>query len=241
MYGDMTTSRVFTSMEVRWFFDGPAKMHGALRRWFETAAPMPKHSGTGPPEWRSRLDDRPDVYLLLPGARDMGIKWREGLLQIKGLVESTGEHDFGNGHAGGVERWIKWSYAGMPAAYRHLFTDESLPGVRRATVKKTRALRLLQVEPDRGEVIEVAATTLLEHGIAVELTELDVAGSKFCSLGFEAFPDGPALAGIFDEAVSRFLAGLSEPVLGAKRSLSYPAFLDRLAGTGQVGESTEIG
>lgn len=229
VYGDMTNSRVFTSIEVRWFFDGPADARPALRRWFETAEPLPKRAGTRIPEWRSRLDDLPDVYLLLPGAQDMGIKWREGLLQIKGLVESAGHNDFGNGHSGAVERWIKWSYAGMPAAYRQLFTDASLPGVRHVAVRKTRALRLLQVDSPEHAVAEVAANSMLEHGIAVELTDLEVSGSKFCSLGFEAFPDEPALAEVFDASVSRFLSGLAEPTLDAERSLSYPAFLNRLA------------
>ena len=53
--------------EVRWFFEGKAHQHEALQRWFETIAPIPKNPGVGPPVWQGRLDDQPDVYLLVPG------------------------------------------------------------------------------------------------------------------------------------------------------------------------------
>jgi hypothetical protein len=63
------------SHEVRWFFAGKAQQQAALQHWFETIAPMPKRPGVGPPVWQGRLDDQPDVYLLVPGSDDMGIKW----------------------------------------------------------------------------------------------------------------------------------------------------------------------
>ena len=103
------------SHEVRWFFEGKANQHESLKRWFETIAPMPKSPGVGPPVWKGRLDDQPDVYLLVPGSDDMGIKWREGELQIKGRVSSLGTQVFCGRHQGKVERWIKWSYANTPS------------------------------------------------------------------------------------------------------------------------------
>lgn len=215
----MTDSRVFTSIEVRWFFDGGIAAHADLRRWFE--------ADTGV-EWRSRLDDEPDTYLLLPGAEDMGIKWREGLLQVKGRVASDGLQNFGSRHAGVVERWIKWSYAGMPDAYRRLFVDDST-GIERIPVQKTRALRLLEIAPGTGSVVEVPAGTLLEHGMAVELTDLRAGDVACTSLGFEAFPDVAAMRRSFTAAVAGFLGSLGTPVLDSRQSLSYPAFLNRLA------------
>jgi hypothetical protein len=40
----------------------------------------------------------------------MGIKWREGMLQIKGRVEDLGTRHMGTRHRGRVQRWIKWTY-----------------------------------------------------------------------------------------------------------------------------------
>lgn len=49
------------SHEVRWFFEGKANLHESLKRWFETIAPIEKSPGVGPPVWKGRLDDQPDV------------------------------------------------------------------------------------------------------------------------------------------------------------------------------------
>ena len=103
------------SQEVRWFFDGTATQHESLKRWFETIVPIPQRPGVGPLVWQGRLDDQPDVYLLVPGSDDMGIKWREGELQMKGRASSLGTQVFCGRHQGVVERWIKWSYTHMPS------------------------------------------------------------------------------------------------------------------------------
>ena len=55
----------------------------------------------------------------------MGIKWREGTLQIKGRIEDQGARRFGTRNEGRVQRWIKWTYAEVPAAYRALFDAEA--------------------------------------------------------------------------------------------------------------------
>ena len=113
----MVTTIPFASHEVRWFFAGQVNQHESLQRWFETVAPFPKHSGVVPPVRQGRRDDHPDVYLLVPSSDDMGIKWREGALQIKGRASSLGTHVFCGRHQGAIERWMKWSYANTPAAY----------------------------------------------------------------------------------------------------------------------------
>jgi hypothetical protein len=78
------------SQEVRWFFEGKSADHGTLRHWFETTDPLHKGTSIGAPIWKGRLDDQPNVYLLVPGCEDMGIKWRERELQVKGRVSDLG-------------------------------------------------------------------------------------------------------------------------------------------------------
>src|SRR5262245_61055024 len=99
------------SREVRWFFEGSVSEHGTLKDWFETTAPVSKVGAVGPPAWKGRLDGTPDVYLLVPDTDDIGIKWREGELQIKGRISNAGLAAFSGGHQGAVEHWTKWSYA----------------------------------------------------------------------------------------------------------------------------------
>jgi hypothetical protein len=215
----------FASYEVRWFFEGQANQHASLKHWFETVVPIPKASGVGAPVWKGRLDEQPDVYLLVPGSDDMGIKWREGELQMKGRLSSLGTHVFCGRHQGKIERWIKWSYANTPEAYQRLFLGAQETGLVTASVQKTRALRKVRLDTLTGTAQEVDAQALVDRGLGCELTDLEVAGKAYCSLAFEAFPDDSAMDGAFMQAVESFLDGLTGVHLGAAHSWSYPAWL----------------
>ena len=213
------------SHEVRWFFEGKTPQHAALQRWFETIAPVHKSPSVRPPAWQGRLHDQPDVYLLVPGNDDMGLKWREGAFQIKGRVASLGTQVFCGRHQGKVERWIKWSYANLPAAYQRLFGTEQGAELVTAAVRKTRALRKVRLDTMTGKAEEVDAQTFVDRGLEIELTDLEVAGKAYCSLAFEAFPNDAAMDAAFTETVEAFVDGLTAYDLTAASSQSYPAFL----------------
>jgi hypothetical protein len=212
------------SLEVRWYFEGPAQAHSDLCNWFNEVHPR---SG-GKPKWTPRQGDQPDVYLLLPDRDDMGIKWREGELQIKGRVSTIGLLAFEGRHQGVVERWIKWSFADIPAAYRELFAEKA-DGLRRVSVKKIRALRKIQLRPGTAAPAEVEPSARIDRGIGIELSELTVNGKSHCSLAFEAFPDDSGVDSEFSPVVSSFIASLSAPRLSANNSLSFPTWLNQLA------------
>src|SRR4029450_10008379 len=197
------------SQEVRWFFDGTATQHESLKRWFETIVPIPQRLGVGPLVWQGRLDDQPDVYLLVPGSDDMGIKWREGELQMKGRASSLGTQVFCGRNQGVAERWITWSYTHMPAAYHRLFTAEQESGLVTAAVRKTRALRKGRLDTLTGQMQEGDAKAVVDRGLGIELTDLEAVGKAYCSLAFEAFPDDSAMGAAFTEAVEAFLYGLT--------------------------------
>ena len=213
------------SQEVRWFFEGPANQHESLKRWFETVAPIPKGPGVGSPVWKVRLNDDPDGYLLVPDSDDMGIKWREGELQIKGRVSSIGTQVYCERHQGKIERWVKWSYSDMPAGYKRLFVIGKETGLITASVRKTRALRKVRLDTMTGKAQEVDAQTFVDRGLGFELTDLEVAGKAYCSLAFEAFPNDSAMDAAFTQALEAFLDGLKDVDLTAACSQSYPAWL----------------
>jgi hypothetical protein len=229
----VATTIPLASHEVRWFFEGQANRHESLKRWFETVAPIPKSAGVGPPVWKGRLDGEPDVYLLVPGSDDMGIKWREGELQIKGRLSSLGTQVFCGRHQGNVERWIKWSYKGIPVAYRRLFVTGEETGLVTVSVQKTRAWRKVRLDTMTGKAQEVDAQTFVDRGLGFEFTDLEVAGKAYCSLAFEAFPDDSALDAAFTQAVESFLDGL-ESDLAAAYSQSYPAWLGSIVSARRV-------
>jgi hypothetical protein len=215
----------FASHEVRWFFDGAVAEHPALRTWFETFPPVEKKGGFGSPVWMGRLDDKPDVYLILPGADDMGIKWREGNFQIKGRTASLGLHSYCGRFHGLVERWVRWSYAGMPESYRKLFLDGNEKGLITVSVRKTRALRKIKLDTYNGSALEVDPKEFIDRGINIELTDIEIGGKPCCTLAFEAYPDDSAMHAAFTQTVEAFLDGLKGVEFGAGNSMSYPGWL----------------
>jgi hypothetical protein len=223
-----------STREVRWFFGGGVNRHESLKRWFEEIAPFEKGPGVGPPVWRGRLGDQPDVYLLVPRSDDIGIKWREGELQIKGRISCSGTQIFCGRHQGKIERWMKWSYAELPSAYRRLFTAGEGLGLITAAVRKTRALRKLRLDTLTGEAQEIDPNIFIDRGLHLDLTDLEVAGKTYCSLAVEAYPDDSAMDVAFTRAVEAFLDGLAAPTLSAAQSHSYPSFLrDLMERTGR--------
>ena len=211
-----------TTIETRWFFDGDSSAHPDLRYWFENASPFPRAAAAQAPEWKGRAGGEPDVYLLMPGCADMGIKWREGTLQIKGRIEDLGTRRFGARHTGRVQRWIKWTYEEVPAAYRSLFSPGARDGLRTAAVGKTRALRMISL--DRESPREVLPGVVLRRAVGCEMTDLELDGQHYCSIAFEAFPDDAVTAASFDSVVAGFLHELEHP-LDADASMSYPEWL----------------
>lgn len=215
----------FASIETRWFFEGDSSRHPDLRLWFESCRPFPRAAGLRVPEWTGRAGGAPDIYLIMPGCTDMGVKWREGTLQIKGCVADLGARSFGSGHTGGVQRWIKWTYSEVPAAYRALFEANGAHGLETAAVHKTRALRMIDLGSAKAE--EVVPGISLERGVGFEMADLELNGERYCSVAFEAFPGDVAIEAGFNAAVTGFLAELAGGPLGSDASMSYPEWLHR--------------
>jgi hypothetical protein len=218
----------WSTLEVRWFCPGPlAKNGSALEDWFRS---RPKYDSGGkpapiawtpaPPGWRQ------DRYLMVPGQDDMGIKWREARLEIKGREAALGDRVFAPGIEGRCERWLKWSYAGAAIERRFgsLFREHAANGI--VTVEKRRLQRHLRLDPF-GVVVEVGLGDQRERGIDVELAQVRIAGTPRAlhrSLAFEAFPsDAPSER--FAQVVRCFLEGCPALPLGADCSMSYPRWL----------------
>jgi hypothetical protein len=222
----------WSTVEVRWFFEGALEETGrGVEAWFRARAhagsrqPAPIAWEPAPPAWRQ------DRYLVVPGHDDMGIKWREGRLEIKGREAALGPRVFAPGIEGRCERWIKWSYAGDRVAQRFLdlfHDDRSVDGA--VLIEKRRLQRLFRLD-DRGETTEVGGVEPRERGVNVELTRIRVRDrpEAHWSLAFEAFPGDVHTAEMLAPIVARFLEGFPVMPLAADRSRSYPRWLSDLA------------
>lgn len=214
----------FASCEVRWFLDGDSARHAGIRHWFTECAPYSKEKTVRRPEWRGRLGGDPDVYLLLPDYVNTGIKWREGALQIKGLVAEPGPRCFTDRHEGRVERWIKWTYEDLPRAYQSPPGSNTTDDLVTVSVHKTRALRMFRFD-GQNEPTEAPMGEFLERGLGFEITDLEVDHERYCSVAFEAFPDDASMPEQFCRAVGRILECLEDISLRIGQSMSYPAWL----------------
>lgn len=191
--------------EMRWFLEGA--LPGEVERWFDRGQD-PALSA-----WR---DDR---YLILPVA-DMGIKWREGRLEIKGRLAVLGGHAPTADIEGVAERWSKWAHAGRPVEER--FRRCSRNGT--ITVRKRRRQRHFLL--DRGGGQEVAQREMDQRGFSMELTRIRLGNDRHWTLGIEAAPDDPEMPSDLAGALRQVLAGF--PIaLPRARSMSYPQWLAR--------------
>jgi len=195
----------FTTVEMRWFLPGPLPL--AVLDWFGSLGP-----GLAAPPPRT------DRYLLLPGRDDLGIKLREGQLEIKGRTAELGRHRVGARAVGEAEAWCKWSLAPeeVPEALRILDADPDLG----LPIHKDRSLRRL-VAGESG--VRSAPLDLLE-GCQVEVTALETPFGVWWTLGLEALvgpePDLTPLLAIGAHLFRDF-----PDALGEGDARSYPGWL----------------
>ena len=191
------------SLEVRWIF--PGQLAGGMAGWF----------GRFPAETRV-LED---IYLLDPHLPGLSVKVRgERALEVKVYRGSPGSVEVAGRANGRLESWQKWSFPHGPPSR----DDGDQAGWRQVNKRR----RICWFSRATG----VGATGLGEEsGCAVELTEVQVDGEAWWTLGFEATGPANVLRGELDAAAAQVFAqalpgGLE---LGLDDSMSYAQWLRR--------------
>jgi len=167
---------------------------------------------------------RVDYYLSMPFEEELGIKVRDGKLEIKRRVHDDGVHSFSDRVSGYVSTWRKWSFPLVNS-------EEFLESTKEPWIKigKDRTVRKFQaIEHDQIE--EVHPRSLAIRGCILEFTRLtDMRDSFWCSIGIEAFGD---FAESKENNVKSFLAKLIKetrcPILPVEISMDYPSWLSFL-------------
>lgn len=172
--------------------------------------------------------ERIDEYLLLPQCATVGVKQRQGKLEVKALI--AGPHPFSLGRVvGRVDQWVKWSFDPSEAIATQFAIELDQVGPWRRVAKKRYAQK---ISLDLGGAVSVSPDQYPEIGCTIELTMIDVEASvgTWLTFGFEAFgPSGRVLA-LLDEAAAHFftLHGLPPLQLDGRDSFSYPTWLTQL-------------
>ncbi|WNZ22752.1 hypothetical protein HJG54_07720 [Leptolyngbya sp. NK1-12] len=195
------------TLEVRWFFRG--RLPEEFYRWFPEA-------GADKPETRT------DWYLYSPD-RGLGIKLREGGLEIKQRLANQGKSKLAKRVRGRVEQWLKWHFPIEQTA------DGAMAelGESWMPVAKKRWCQHYAFTPDGAiqRVDSEDSEELMQQGCTLELSELQVWNQDWHSLCFEAFGPPEMLDQILTNTVQQVHHEIGLPVLKARDSFGYPAWL----------------
>lgn len=200
---------MLTSAELRWF------KHGALpegiAQWFQ------QYEGVAPPE------EREDLYLYVPENDYMGIKLRQGRLEIKWRKAQLGILRFGDAVEGNAEKWGKW-LCEDPTQESFQLQDVVSTWV---SVKKRRFQRRYQFADALIKVVGVNES--ITQGCNVELTQLRINDNEWWSIAFEAFGKEERLMNNLKSVASEVFQNYRDLELLAKDSYAYPSWLSAVA------------
>lgn len=189
----MKEKLMLTSSELRWFKCG--KLPDPISKWFQQDD---LEGQLQPPE------EREDVYLYSPGIEYLGLKLRQGRLEIKWRKAELGVRGFGDRVEGKVEKWGKWLCEDSTGESFQL-TD--VVGKKSwVSVKKARSQRLYE-------------------NCTLELTQLNVRGNDWWSLAFEATSDDDSLMDKLEAVANLVFKTYNGSELQAQDSYAYPSWL----------------
>ena len=183
---------MITTIELRWFYRNtiPAE----IENWFQQDCPGEE---MGTPEKRE------DIYLHSE-CEFLGIKLRQGKLEIKWRKAELGTLRFADRLEGRAEKWSKWICEDP--------TEESFA----PTVVMQKRLWLS---------IEKVRSQRYYEGCSVELTQLKVKGNAWWSLAFEALDERISTIDDFQAVASKVLKTYPNSQLQVEDSFAYPRWL----------------
>ena len=201
---------MLVSAELRWFERG--RVPDAITQWFQ-------QDELG--DYLAPAEERVDVYLYLPGCEYMGIKLRQGRLEIKWRKAELGIVRFGDTLEGKAEKWGKWL---CEDPSQESFQPQDVGGKLWVSVKKARSQRRYQILPDRS-IKAVPVNESIDQGCNVELTQLSINGNDWWSIAFEAFGEDERSMNNLKSVAGEVFKTYRGSELQAKDSYAYPSWL----------------
>lgn len=186
--------------EIRWFFKNE---HKHIQAWFDS-------------QEVNSLDKREDIYLNLKNS-SIGIKLRNGNIEIKQCVENRSKGCLTPKVWGCFEKYLKWSF---PSYENSLLYSAISQGAFEEwiTVKKQRYV--LNIGELNGKIQFLPIQHRLKSGCQVEFTQLEVHKEQWFTFGIEWFG-----ASYIEINPDIFTTILGDKELHLKDSKSYMAFL----------------
>ena len=200
---------MLVTVEIRWFHVGmiPAQ----TMEWFQHGS---QHADVQP--------SREHQYLALPACDALGIKLRQGRVEIKQGYQHFDDLRVRGRIAGRPRFWRKWGFVLDPS-------DEALSGIPLQSpwwipVRKERMVRIYRTTGD-GMVWAVPVGEYPVRGCHLELTQVHVKGNQWWTLGFEAFGDECTLYEDLLLVANETLVAGEPPRLSSRDCYGYPRWL----------------
>jgi hypothetical protein len=197
-----------TTAEVRWFHEGrtPARVEA----WFRGGEREPTVQPV-----------RVDHYLRLEDGEHLGVKLREGRLEVKQRELRLPVTRFHSRVAGVTELWRKWSLP-LAGGLQQMSGDLGASWIE---VEKERALCRYRLAGNR-RIVATTTDWYPDQGCDLELTAVRVKGGEWWTLALEAFGPGGSV-GENLLSVAEVVFGVGEPpALNAPDSYGYPRWLE---------------
>jgi len=198
---------ITTSAEIRWFIKG--KIPTSVFDWF-----------IGLNDNYVNQAKRTDYYLLLKSDDSLGIKLREGKVEIKQLNQFIGNISPGKNINGNAETWNKWSFE-LDQAKNILSKD--LLNNKWLAITKNRILVNYGITEEN--IVSQKKPISYQNGCITELTSINLNNEDWWSFGLEAYGE--------ENRQKDNLVLISHLILNDKgnirfslnESLSYPGFI----------------
>jgi len=199
----------FPTLEARWFCLGTIPEQ--VREWFARSEPAPIHEPS-----------RVDHYLRLQRGHGLGIKLRQGSIEIKQRLHQYGNISFHRHVTGVIEHWRKWS---LPLAADGEGVAEMLvPKSSWIAVRKDRMLRAYRC--DAGGQIIATQGEYADQGCHLELTSVQARNRVWWTLAFEAYGVESSLRDSLASTMQYILKYEGTPYrLDARDSFGYARWL----------------
>ena len=201
---------MFPSCEIRWFFKGD--IPDEIQKWFFSLD-----------ESNQYQPERIDHYLKIPDQKNLGIKLREGRIEIKKQKEEPSFLKINEKVSGYSDCWEKWSF--------ELKETDKLPVTdvkcnEWIEVRKKRNMYLFEIvngicisrSPESGTI---------KNGCIAELTRISVHDKLWWTLGLEAFGETDKMLKNLLIVCSHIFSGSDYPSFQSKNSISYPGWLSK--------------
>lgn len=161
---------MLTTSELRWFY--PGNIPQAITQWFNQSP-----GTSAPPEARE------DIYLYAPESEFLGMKLRQGRLEIKWRAAELGIMRCNENVEGKAEKWGKWL---CEDPTKQMFQPQLVAGKTYwVNVQKLRLQRKYQILPNKS-VIVIPINQSTENSCNVELTQITINKKPWWSIALEA-------------------------------------------------------